>query len=43
MIPPKGAIVPSAVGVDIGCGMVAVETQLVASACRQPRGYPQRH
>jgi len=31
VIPTKGAIVPSAVGVDIGCGMVAVETQLVAS------------
>ena len=31
VIPTKGAIVPSAVGVDIGCGMVAIETQLVAS------------
>ena len=26
----KGAIIPSAVGVDIGCGMVAVETTLEA-------------
>ncbi len=30
VIPTSGAIVPSAVGVDIGCGMVAVETDLVA-------------
>ena len=25
-IPTKGAIIPAAVGVDIGCGMVAVKT-----------------
>src|SRR3954451_23344256 len=31
VIPTNGAIVPAAVGVDIGCGMVAVETDLVAS------------
>jgi tRNA-splicing ligase RtcB (3'-phosphate/5'-hydroxy nucleic acid ligase) len=30
VIPTKGAIIPAAVGVDIGCGMVAVETDLVA-------------
>jgi len=28
VIPTKGAIIPAAVGVDIGCGMVAVETDL---------------
>jgi tRNA-splicing ligase RtcB len=28
VIPCKGAIVPAAVGVDIGCGMMAVETSL---------------
>lgn len=27
VIPTRGAVIPSAVGVDIGCGMVAVETQ----------------
>ncbi len=31
VIPTKGAIVPAAVGVDIGCGMMAVRTSLVAS------------
>jgi tRNA-splicing ligase RtcB len=30
VIPTKGAIIPSAVGVDIGCGMIAVETPLSA-------------
>eukprot|EP01061_Rhynchopus_euleeides_P017725 TRINITY_DN2937_c0_g2_i2.p1 TRINITY_DN2937_c0_g2~~TRINITY_DN2937_c0_g2_i2.p1 ORF type:complete len:439 (+),score=148.72 TRINITY_DN2937_c0_g2_i2:54-1370(+) len=30
IIPTKGAIIPAAVGVDIGCGMVAVETTLSA-------------
>src|SRR6202050_2019959 len=30
VIPTKGAIVPAAVGVDIGCGMMAVETSLNA-------------
>jgi tRNA-splicing ligase RtcB len=30
VIPCKGAIVPAAVGVDIGCGMMAVETSLTA-------------
>ena len=29
VIPTSGAVVPSAVGVDIGCGMIAVKTQLV--------------
>ncbi|MEQ9497559.1 MAG: RtcB family protein [Deltaproteobacteria bacterium] len=31
VIPTDKAIVPAAVGVDIGCGMMAVETSLVAS------------
>jgi len=31
VIPTKGAIIPAAVGVDIGCGMMAVKTSLVAS------------
>jgi tRNA-splicing ligase RtcB len=30
VIPTKGAIIPAAVGVDIGCGMMAVETTLKA-------------
>ena len=31
VIPTKGAIIPAAVGVDIGCGMMAVRTTLRAS------------
>src|SRR6202046_3220985 len=31
VIPTKGAIIPAAVGVDIGCGMAAMRTSLVAS------------
>ncbi len=31
VLPTKGAIVPAAVGVDIGCGMMAVRTSLTAS------------
>src|SRR5438445_1738245 len=31
VIPTAGAIIPAAVGVDIGCGMIAVETDLTAS------------
>src|SRR5258708_8223124 len=30
VIPPRGAIIPAAVGVDIGCGMMAVQTDLNA-------------
>ena len=30
VIPTKGAIIPAAVGVDIGCGMIAVETNMKA-------------
>lgn len=31
VIPTRGAIIPSAVGVDIGCGMIAVDTTLDAA------------
>lgn len=31
VIPTLGAIIPAAVGVDIGCGMIAVRTPLLAS------------
>jgi len=31
VIPSKGAIVPAAVGVDLGCGMMAVQTSLNAN------------
>jgi tRNA-splicing ligase RtcB len=31
VIPTKGAIIPAAVGVDIGCGMVAARTPLTAN------------
>src|SRR5262244_4173977 len=30
VLPTDGAIIPAAVGVDIGCGMIAVETDLTA-------------
>ncbi|HEX2149586.1 MAG TPA: RtcB family protein, partial [Actinomycetota bacterium] len=30
VIPTEGALIPSAVGVDIGCGMIAAETDLKA-------------
>src|SRR5438093_12546039 len=30
VIPTKGAIIPAAVGVDIGCGMIALQTTLNA-------------
>ncbi len=32
VIPTQGAIIPAAVGVDIGCGMIAVETSLSSTA-----------
>ena len=38
MIPTKGAIIPAAVGVDIGCGMMAVPTTCKVSA--QQLKYP---
>ncbi|WP_104106623.1 RtcB family protein [Nocardioides sp. 616] len=31
VLPTRGAIMPAAVGVDIGCGMIAVRTQYVAA------------
>lgn len=31
VVPTRGAIIPAAVGVDIGCGMIAARTSLVAS------------
>ena len=31
VIPTVGAIIPAAVGVDIGCGMIAARTSLMAS------------
>lgn len=31
VIPTKGAIIPAAVGVDLGCGMMAVETNIIAN------------
>ncbi|MEA2655288.1 MAG: hypothetical protein QOI23_653 [Chloroflexota bacterium] len=31
VIPTENAVIPSAVGVDIGCGMIAVQTSLIAS------------
>ena len=31
VIPTRGAVIPSAVGVDIGCGMVAVETPFTSA------------
>src|SRR5690625_6066622 len=35
VIPTVDAIIPAAVGVDIGCGMVAVRTQFTAGQLRQ--------
>ena len=35
MIPTKGAIIPAAVGVDIGCGMMATQTSLGPRTCRK--------
>src|SRR3982751_587705 len=31
VIPTKGAIIPAAVGVDIGCGMAAIRTEISAN------------
>ncbi len=36
-IPTKGAIIPAAVGVDIGCGMNALRTALTAATCLKTR------
>ncbi len=32
VIPTAGAVIPSAIGVDIGCGMIAAQTDLTATA-----------
>ncbi len=37
VIPTLGAIIPAAVGVDIGCGMMAVETRMHASDLPEDR------
>lgn len=37
VIPTRGAVIPAAVGVDIGCGMVAVRTQFTADQLRSAR------
>lgn len=37
VIPTLGAIIPAAVGVDIGCGMIAVRTQYVAGELPEDR------
>ena len=37
VIPTKGAIIPAAVGVDIGCGMVATRLSLKADQLNDPR------
>ncbi|HEX2075908.1 MAG TPA: RtcB family protein, partial [Geodermatophilus sp.] len=34
VLPTKGAIIPAAVGVDIGCGMIAVRTPWAADEVR---------
>jgi tRNA-splicing ligase RtcB len=36
VLPTDGAIIPAAVGVDIGCGMIAVRTPLTRSDIRDP-------
>nr|WP_231134444.1 RtcB family protein [Motilibacter deserti] len=38
VIPTLGAIIPAAVGVDIGCGMIAVRTQFGREDLRRPLG-----
>ncbi|RIK15540.1 MAG: RNA-splicing ligase RtcB [Acidobacteria bacterium] len=42
VIPTDGAIMPAAVGVDIGCGMVAVRTQLHADDLPEDRASVRR-
>src|SRR5467141_288211 len=41
VIPTKGAIIPAAVGVDMGCGMMAVQTSLNARG-RSARSHESR-
>lgn len=42
VIPTKGAIVPAAVGVDIGCGMMAARTNLTAGDLPESLAAPRR-
>ncbi len=42
VVPTKGAIIPAAVGVDIGCGMCAARTNLTRPAERVVAFYNQR-
>jgi tRNA-splicing ligase RtcB (3'-phosphate/5'-hydroxy nucleic acid ligase) len=37
VIPTRGAVIPAAVGVDIGCGMMAVRTNVAANALHLAR------
>src|SRR2546430_9401676 len=43
VIPTLGAIMPAAVGVDIGCGMMAVRTQFHADDVRRRGGLARLH
>ena len=38
VVATKGAIIPAAVGVDIGCGMIATQTTLTAADLPEPVG-----
>src|SRR5215468_7007420 len=40
VIPTLGAIIPAAVGVDIGCGMIAVRTQFTAGDAKSRGDLP---
>src|SRR5881227_3316496 len=46
VLPTRGAVIPAAVGVDIGCGMIAVRTPLrradIADAARIRSGIERR-
>src|SRR5437660_598659 len=43
VIATKGAVVPAAVGVDIGCGMIALQTQVARSDQSRSRLSERRH
>ena len=34
VVPTLGAVIPAAVGVDIGCGMMAVRSEMTPAGCR---------
>ena len=38
VLPTRGAVIPAAVGVDIGCGMIAVRTPLTRADIVNPAG-----